>query len=195
VNKITRRNFLKVSSVCVALSPLASFNAEQFPRKYHKITKDWSFHAGGVTNWNDFNIYTILGLSKYDWDNRILDEYILRGDNFIYVNKDKCYEATNYKGDFIDKECHFFDVSFDIIKYLGPTPTERIIVISGSNYCFYALGRDYYKEKHQGFTLDRQDIYRPLTEEMHSEVKYFINKKTYSEYLNQYNEYIKNKLI
>lgn len=204
---MNRRNFLITSTIAACSVPLITFSSEQLPKKYHKITKDWSISCGSVINWNDFNVYSKIGLSN-DKDSffREMDndsEYVLRCQDapYIYVNKDRCYKIANYKGDWIDNDCHLFEVEFDIVEYLGPTPTERIIIISGFDYCIYALGKDYYKEVknnftpfkiRKGWTLDRHEVYRPLTEEMHSKIKYFdFNKQTYKEYLQKYNTKLK----
>jgi hypothetical protein len=199
---MNRRNFIKTTAGAICSIPLVSIVSECLPRKYHKVTKDWCFSCGSVTNWNDFNIYSMIGLSKYknmfhgEMDNE--NEYILRSCDspYIYVNKDRCYEIVNYKGDWIDSKNSIFEVSFDIVRYLGPTPTERVIIISGSDYCIYALGRTYYKEVERNYppigisrawTLDRHEVDRPLTEEMHSKIKYYgFNRKTYKEYLELY---------
>ena len=194
----SQRNFLKTSAICAVSVPLVGFRFNQFPQKYHKITKDWSIWTGSVTNWNDLNVYSKVSLSKdkyvsfYEMDNE--NEYVLRSQDapYIYVNKNKHYQIDNYKGDWIKDDRHLFEVSFDIVKYLGPTPTERIIIISSYDYCFYALGRDFYKEFTgqfgKGWILDRHEVYRPLTEQMYSKIKYFdFNKKTYQEYLQTYN--------
>ena len=205
--KISKRNFLKTLSFCGCFILIVDFTSEQLPKKYHKITKDWSFSTGSVTNWNDFNIYFKVGLSEnrdvcsHEMDNE--SEYVLRFQDttYIYVNENKYYKIAYYKGEWIDNSHCLFEVKFDIIEYSGETPTERIIVISGSDYCIYALGRDYYKleEKdfppfgiRKGWTLDRREVFRPLTEEMHSKIKYFaFNRKTYREYLQVYNTKLK----
>lgn len=173
-------------------------------KKYYKLTKDWSITCGSVTNWNDFNIYSKLGLSKSkDCCSREIDnesEYVLRGENsYIYVNKDKHYEITNFKGEFKDNH-KLYEVSFDFVKYLGKTPTYRIIIISGYDYCIYALGREYWKlventdtcfGNRPAWILDRREVISPITEKMYSQVKCPLStKKTYRQYLAQY----KNKL-
>lgn len=200
--KVSRRNFLKTSAICGASVALMGFSLEHFPRKYHKITKDWSISCGTVTNWNNMEVYSKVGLSK---DNNhapremdTLSEYVLRSQNspFIYVNKDKHYEISNYKGGWIGGDHSLFEVSFDIVKYLGNTPKERIIIISGYDYCIYALGKDYYKESvskfGKGWSLDRHEVYTPITKNMHSKIKYFdFNRKTYQEYLKIYNTKLK----
>jgi hypothetical protein len=193
---MNRRNFIITSAAATCSIPFLGLSSEVLSRKYHKITKDWSITCASITNWNDFNVYSKLGLSKNinsscsgELDNRT--EYILRSPDVpcIYVNKDKYYKISNFKGDFVENTNHnFYETSFDIVDYLGGTPTERIIIISGSDYCIYALGRDYYKESEgqfgKGWILDRREVYRPLTEKMHSSIKYHsFNRKTYAQYL------------
>ncbi|MEK6879804.1 MAG: hypothetical protein AABY22_09370, partial [Nanoarchaeota archaeon] len=184
---ISKRDFLKISS-STCLIPSVVLDLEQFPKKYHRITRDWSFSTSSCTHWNDFNIYSKIGLSKINRDicSDEIDnesEYVLISQDapYIYVNKDKSYEISNFKGDFVkNTNQHLYEASFDIVKYLGPTPKERIIIISGWGYCIYAL-----------WSLDKREVYGPLTEEMHSKLKYFSDRKTYQQYLCEYNTKLK----
>lgn len=200
---MNRREFIKSTSIGLPMTAIAPLAAQPaLPKSYHKLVKDWSFSCPSVKHWNNMSVYSVVGLRKKipPWGQVCLeDEYILRTSKpgfDIYVDGCRHYRIGNVSTSLIGSEPKMLEAKFDILEFLGPTPTERIVILPDPDGCIYALGNTVWipSKPQSPYSTSWSPSYHvraPLTEAMHAKIQYWGRKRTYAQYLEEYRRKIK----